>query len=293
MLEKLTQEQEELIDAIGDEYINDIIKPTPPDLAVIKRWLTIVYELYARPVPSRIEIADSPEAALALASQLLSSEQTDLDDCGIGDAGWLALYDYWHRVGVLDDGEAKEVLAMRDYMRVAWDTILLDECAIVVQRPLELHVDDMGNLHSAVGPCIRWKGWEDYAWHGTWVSRRTIMDPRSYSKEEYLAIKNTEQRRALAEAAGWDWVCNLLAAVCVDEWTDPNTALVYTLLRCSDGTSFLRKQSPPLKNGAQPYYIEPVHENLKTAQAARKWQATRLTPEECEMDPGLVYGMEA
>ena len=64
-------------------------------------------------------------------------------------------------------------------------------------------------------------------------------------------------------------------------------------MACSDGSKLLRKQSPPLKLGDQPVYYEPVHEDLRTAQAARKWQATDMTPAQCEADPALSYGVEA
>ncbi len=293
-LEKLTPKQEALCETVAEEYINDLTNATLPDSAAITKWLDVVYSLYERKRPERVEIVESPRAALKMASDLTGEKQAYLDDCGIGDGGWVGFYDYFYRIGVLKGEECSDVLALRDFMRVAWDTVLLDECAIVVQRPIALRLDDAGNLHSATGPCIEWSdGYKDYAWHGTWVPERVILDPRSHSKQEYLSITNTEQRRALSEAAGWAWVAEVLGAKAVDSWTDPVTRLQYELLRCEDGAQLLSKQSPALKDGSQPKYIEPVHEELKTARAARKWQATNLTPGECEADPHLAYGVEA
>lgn len=294
LLENLTPKQAALCEAIAEEYIADIAKPTPPDPVAIERWLDIVYGLYEMKRPARIEIAKSPHAALILATELTGEKQTYMDYCGIVDGGWLAFYDYFKRIEILSQDESADLLALRDFSRVAWDTVLLDECAIIIQRPIALHLDDAGNMHCATGPCIEWAdGEKDYAWHGTWVTERIVCSPRSHTKEEYLAITNTEQRRALSESGGWSWVAELLGAKSVDKWTDKKTRLKYDLLRCDDGQQLLSKQSPKLKDGSQPKYLEPVHEDLKTAQASRKWQATTLSAADCEKDPVLSYGTEA
>lgn len=293
-LEKLTAEQEELCEQIAEEYIKDFQKSTVPNGVAIKNWLDIVYKLYDKECSKRIEVIESPQAALRLASSLTGEKESYLDDCGVGDGGWVAFYDYFHRIGVLSAEEVQDVLALREFLRVAWDSVLLDGCAIVIQRPVALRLDDQGNLHAPDGPCIVWAdGEKDYAWHGTWVPERMILKPRSYTREEYLAITNTEERRALSESGGWTWVAELLGTTVTNVWTDPVTGLLYQLLLCSNGAKLLAKQSPPLADGSQPLYLEPVHEDLQTAQAARKWQATPLRPEECERDPVLEYGIEA
>lgn len=291
-LETLTPEQEALAEEVAAEYIADLTRPTPPDTAVVERWLDIVYSFYDRKRPP-VEIEPSPHAALLRASELTGEKQLYTDYCGIGESGWVSFYDYFRRAGILSEDEAADVLALRDFARVAWDTVLLDDLAIVVRRPDVLKVDDNGNLHSSDGPAVAWAdGEKEYAWHGTWVSERIVMQPRSFTREEYLAITNTEERRALSESAGWTWVAQLLGVSEVDVWTDSKTDLAYTLLRCSDGTQLLRKQSPPLKDGSQPTYLEPVHESLRTARGARKWQAVAWTPERCDRDPALSYGIE-
>lgn len=282
-LEKLTPEQDALCDEVAEEALRLFYRPLPLDTSATEKWLAVAYGLFDMPVPQRIEYVASPYAALKLATELTGEKYTETDYVGAADAGWVALYDAFSRLGVLTAGESADVLALRDFLRCAWDTVLLDECAIVVRSPLEIHADDAGNMHRAGGPCILWDdGEEDYAWHGTWVTKRIACEPKSHSREEFDAITNTEQRRALCESAGWDWVSALLVASVIDDWTDPVTKLSYQLMRCSNGQMLLRQQSPRLKDGSQPLYIEPVHEELKTAQAARTWQATALTPDECE-----------
>jgi hypothetical protein len=292
MLSDLTTEQDAILDATAEEYIRCLTEPDPYDDVVVKTWLAIIYAACESPVPDRVEVVDSPYAACRLATALTGTVVNKLDSVGVGDAGWVARYDAYHRLGVLTDEEAHDVLALRAYLRCAWDHVLLDECAIVVRRPTLLRVDDAGELHSDDGPAIEWAdGEREYAHHGTWITEQIALRPRSHTREEYLAIAATEVRRALSERAGWVWVAELLGSAVVDVWTDPGTGLVYELLAYASG-KMLRKRSPELQDGSQPWYVEPVHEDLRTARAARRWQASDATPDECEADPGLAYEVE-
>lgn len=293
-LETLTEEQDARFDAIADRYIRELTDPPPLSAEPIMRWLDIVYALYDLRRPERVEIVGSPHAALLLATSLTGEAQSSIDWCGVGDGGRIAFYECFADIGILSGEEVADVLAQRDFGRVAWDTVLLDECAIVIRRPRRLCVDEQGNLHSSDGPAIEWlDGEREYAHHGTWIPEKFVTDPRGHSKADYLAISNTEERRALSEIAGWAWVVALLGATTLDEWKDTTTSLRYELLSLSDGQKLLRKLSPPLQDGSQPVYLEPVHESLVTARAARKWQATSLSAEECEREPELTYGVES
>lgn len=301
MLTELTAEHERLMTEIGDAYLADVTRPTPPDEKAIMEWLKVVYGLYESQVPKIVEIVASPYEATRLATELCGETIATTDYCGIADFGWLAAQEFYRKIGIESAEDSQSSDALRAFARCAWDTLLLDEAAIVIRRPTALRVDDQGHLHSSTGPCIEWAdGRRDWAWHGTWVPERIITAPRSYSREEYLAITNTEERRALAESAGWDWLLGMLGAKEADAWTDPMTGLRYRLLAMSGagaddvgGTLLLEQQSPQLADGSQPTYVEPVDPRLRTAAAARKWQATMLTPEECERDPSLAYEIEA
>lgn len=301
-LTELNAEQEALLDVVYQEYDSELDKPRGTvDLAFVKAWLAVAYKACDTPMPERVEVVDSPKAACALATRLIreegkspdpkAPEQTATDHCGVSEMGWVSFYDYFHRIDVVTADEAADTLALRDFFVKGrcWDTILLDECAIVVRLP-ELKRDQRGNLHSETGPAVSWAdGNRDYAWHGVFVPDRLILDPKSFTRDEYEKM-STEVQRALGEKAGWEWLCDLLGgAKPVDEWTDPKTSLRYTLLAGEDGAKWLKKQSPVLQAGNQPEYLEPVARDLEHAQAARKWQAVRLTVEECEKDPELEY----
>lgn len=296
MLEQLSPEQEALIPVVVEDYMRLRNPPQTYDPEAVKTWLTRVYAMYDKPLPDRIERCLSPAAAIRLAAELAGTapEDTELDWMGVSDSGWVSFYDYWHRVGVLTDEEAKEPLELKAFMFSVWDAALFDECAIVVEHPELISVDSDGNLHSAIGPCIRWAdGEQDFSWHGVWVPEKVIMEPTSVTRAEYVAM-NSEVRRAVDERTGNAFIVGLLGAEKVSEWKDPVTGLEYALYRANETReNWLRKQSPVLQNGSQPIYYERVHEDLRTAQAARKWQATRLSAAECEKEPELVYGQEA
>lgn len=313
-LSSLTAAQESRLIEIGDRYIHELTNPPPFVETDVIAWLDLVYSLFDQARPARVEYAKSAVAACELATRLTGDPVTVLDWRGVRDGGWLAFSEAFRELGVQTPEEDADAEVLRRFARSAWDTILLEEggdgehgsCAIVVLRPAALRVDAAGNLHGPIArgadgagiaePCIEWQdGSREYAVHGTWVSERVATAPRSHSREEYEAITNTEERRALGELAGWDWVVDLLGGQVVDTWTDPETQLLYELIDCTaHGQKMLRKQSPRLKDGSQPTYLEPVHEHLRTARAARKWQAVPTwTAEQCEADPVLTYGVEA
>lgn len=202
---------------------------------------------------------------------------------------------------VLPEPEAVDVLTLKAFGQRFWDTIALGPehegepyCMIVVRRPTIIRINAQGRLHGSGQPCIEWAdGHKEYCHNGVWVPERMVMNPTSYTKDELVGITRTEQRRALIEIAGWEWYGKTMGAEVIDTWTDPNTQLTYELMDVEGGgPKLLRKLSPKLMDGSQPLYVEPVHEDLRTAKAARKWQATDWTPEQCERDPTLVYGIE-
>jgi len=298
MLEDLTPKQEQELDTVAGEYLAVLSRGDEVDLDAVRPALEMIYGFYDKPLPE-IEICDSPEAALMGAKEL-GVTSPYFDWCGASDAGWLAHYEVFCRLAVLSEEEAADLKKMQNLMfGGVYDTVLLDERALLVRFPKAVHVDERGDLHSAEGPAIAWRdGMAEYAWHGVFVTQKTIEKPESFSKAEALALA-TEHRRAFCECFGWDKALALFGCELRDTWTDPKTGLLYELFTGPDD-AILRKQSPELMTGQQPLYSEPVHRDLKTAQAARKWQPMmrpgldpRTVALACNEDPELTYGFEA
>ena len=297
MKESLTPEEEAHIDVVAHQWISllhrgDGLEPESPE---IQSGLELIYSSYEMKVPD-VEVIDSPPAALRRAKEL-GADSPNYDWCGISDSGWLSFYDYFDQIKVLrdDEPETKQFRVYRDFVKGGvYDCIFFDERALLIRMPNLVKLDQDGNLHANDGPAISWRdGYQEYSWHGVFVPERLIMDPGSYTMDQVLELP-TEERRALGEHLGWDKFAELVGAKPVNAWQDPNTGLSYELLTYADERKLLKKQSPKLQNGEQPFYIEPVNRELRTAQAARKWQAVRnLSVEDCERDPVLVYGVEA
>jgi len=213
---------------------------------------------------------------------------------GSHEGGWwwgLSYYETMRDLGVTD---ASCMDPWFDAAReCGWCWIYWD-IAIVSDRPSMCLLDDRGRLHCSGGPALEYlDGTQVWAWHGVRVPKRVILEPKSYSSEEYRSLP-AEHRRSLGEHAGWSWVLDMLGSSPVS--VSIADGLSYELIRCSDGSQYLRMQSPILQDGSQPSYLEPVHEGLKTAAGARKWRVARdsdgrwWTPEECESDPSLSLG---
>jgi hypothetical protein len=174
---------------------------------------------------------------------------------------------------------------------------------ILTERPSKLRRDDRNRLHCADGKAIEYPdGWGFYVWHGTRVPAKVIESPDSFTAEEIRAEPNSEVARALAERLGWEAFLDKIGAKVIDVYKDKNTGLTYELLdthRFGElQPRFLRMQSPKLLDESQPWYIEKVHPELKTAKAARAWQFMRLdgtwpSPAECNKGIKVEFSKEA
>ncbi len=81
--------------------------------------------------------------------------------------------------------------------------ICLEDVAIVCERPSIISLDEMGRLHNADGPAMRFSdGCHVHAWHGVSVERRIIEDPETITPQEIQETENIEVRRVLIDRYG-------------------------------------------------------------------------------------------
>ena len=246
----------------------------------------------------------------SLWSSLWSSLGSSLGSAywGQHESAWLAFYAFCRDVvGV--EYDAKRSAQLDHWCEVAkscgWWFPYHGLC-VVTERPeiVRWEERETPRLHCADGPALKYRdGWTVHLWHGTMVPARLIESPETYTAADIAAETNSEIVRALAERLGWPEFLKRLDVTAVDSWTDPTTGLAYELLESrthiGDGQPrFLRMASPTLKDGSQPQYVEPVHPDLATAQAARRWQGvdpdgTRPSVTDCNAHPECAYEMEA
>lgn len=232
------------------------------------------------PPPQRIVLY--PDLA-SLRRACRETEGTDsvvtLADCGLGAVHYMQWLDYalaidavlpGERVG--NDAEIAHVRAMAEITLLIFDGALYDEEARLVVQPAEVHRDADGNLHREDGPAARWStpGSEQYYWHGQAIDAHVITAPDTVTRD-YLTNLPAERRRASYEALGHERVVAILGLTPTDSCTVDG--LHYELYHGA-GDAWLRMQSPPRKDGSQPYYVEPVHEDCTTVAQARGWRVS-------------------
>lgn len=300
MLKELTAEQEAVLEIVASEYLTVLQRGDEVNLEGARPGLDLIYSMYDAKTPE-IEIIDSPLAALARAKEI-GVPTPYFDWTGAGRAGWASRHEAYRRLGILKEEEQETVdfAKIRDLLlNGVYDTILCDERALVVRLPSVCLTDADGQLHAERGAAISWRdGYGEWVWHGVFVTQQIIESPETIDSKTATAL-NTEERRALAERLGWDKFLELLGCEKISDWRDVGTGLGYELFRAPD-QNIIRKQSPALQNGSQPLYCEPVHGELTSAQAARKWQAVcrrNMDPaavaRACNMNPELRYRVEA
>lgn len=302
MLNELNIEQEALIDSLSNEWIKEAhCGNTLIDQYSAAKTITTIYEL-AELKPPQVLFLDGPMDAKRFCKEELNQDVATFDYFGMGfDSGWVSFYDYFQRIGILERDDV-EFNAVRDFMRSGvWATIMFENLVLCISRPNTVKTDEKGNLHCENGPAIAFDdGYEEYAWHGTWVTEQIIMQPKTFTKEQILGENNSEVSRAIAERLGWDEYMKRVETVLIHKWFDETTSSHYELHDFKERKGILqprllKMESPELNDGTRPYYIEPVPPQAKTCQAARRWQndPNRPTIEECNKNPELVFEVEA
>ena len=76
---------------------------------------------------------------------------------------------------------------------------------MVCDRPLHIHLDDQGRLHSSNDLAIKWEdGWGIAMIHGVKVPNKAVLAPETLTLDETLSEQNAEVRRILTEIYGID-----------------------------------------------------------------------------------------
>ena len=182
--------------------------------------------------------------------------------------------------------------------------IVHKDFCMISDRPAILKVDSNNKPHCEEGPFCVWRdGSALFAWHGTHVPAKLILSPQSVTQKELTEEKNSEVSRAWFERLGAKEYFKKVGVKKIDAWLDTKTGLHYELYDFSKRVGdlqpkMLKMESPVLKDGTQPVYIEPVDPGLLTAKAARRWQfmkndCTWPTVVECNRNPDLEFSWEA
>ncbi|WP_214104869.1 DUF6745 domain-containing protein [Acrocarpospora catenulata] len=121
---------------------------------------------------------------------------------GQHDAPWLAFFEAFGETFKID------LAPLDGLMRVAreagwwWP---FERVVLICERPAELHLDDLGRLHRAVGPALAFPdGFALHAWHGMPVPAEFGAAMADLSVARIREEPNAELRRVMLEHFGFD-----------------------------------------------------------------------------------------
>lgn len=138
----------------------------------------------------------------------------------------------------------------------------------ISDRPLELHRDSEGRLHSTTGPSIAYRdGWQLFHVHGVSVPEEWILRPASINAQTALTWKNAEQRRAAVELLGWSKILQAVSARVIDRDTDP----MIGVLLAADLPDAPNQRFLQVKCGTGREFVLPVPPDVQTAAQANAW----------------------
>lgn len=208
----LTDEQKQLHRQVYREWHTRFFQNTEHLLDYRREAEEMVHWLYEqaglkRP---RVILANSPLHARQIADPMSRQEQCSHKKLnvqpapfgGFCDMGWVALYDFFVRMGSTAD---RHFIRYRDYLKSIplFSMIQGRRYCILTPMPTTISLDDSQRLHAERKAAIAWPdGFQLYYWHGLRTRQNYIMEPEKIDRRAFLAERNVEQRRLILEILG-------------------------------------------------------------------------------------------
>lgn len=176
------------------------------DYTKLRDVTNFVYRLGNERPPSTIMVFKNPEKMIMTARLLTEDKSFSRFSyfCNISDYGWMSFYDYYSRLGVIDDPVINQYKMFLECN--VFDSILLDDAALYLAIP-ELKIED-DKLHCEDGPAVRWVDFDDepyemYFWKDYKVNKEILLEQDKVTKEMLQEFgTNAEGRRACIEIMG-------------------------------------------------------------------------------------------
>lgn len=185
---------------------------------------------------------------------------------GSQDAGWLSYYNFFYE----KEGLAEKAVGLFEVAKECGWIWAFDTCAIITDRPTEIRKDEEHRLHSEVGPALSYPGhFEIYAWNGTRVPKKWILDPDGTPPEEILAEPNVEVRAAGVAIVGMAKMLEKLDHKIIDSNENPEygDVVAVTIPDLPEPVLYLKAECP--RNGT---IMEGLPPGIRTVRAAQAWR---------------------
>lgn len=273
-IEELTQEQQDRLPKIREEWLKIGLSTEPTDFEYAKECVNMAYDAAKVPKPTEWHLSDSPDSA---ARHILGIKWKPTDEknikhtlsemsYGCHDAPTLAFYAAFLEFGF------DCVEPMRGLIELAkccgWWTAfeLKDKMHCVLQhRPSAIHLDDDNRLHKDGDYAISYQdGWGIAALHGVKVPKWLAFEPAGKIKVEKIhEIENAQVRTEFVRKIGIERVLGKLSDGAVDTLGDYE--LHFLKLSDTQERKYLKMKNPSVP---ELWHVEAVPPDVNTVAEA-------------------------
>lgn len=205
---QLTPEQEAMIPVIRDKWIEIGLRTGPADRMKAEEGVRLAYRRANLEPPTEFIWELSPMAGAVRAAKIENNTETPTREqisqvlngaCfGQHEVSWLSFYDFFKYCGIEIDLVGLSMIA--ENAGWWWP---FEKCAVITERPDEIHLDDQNRLHHTSRMAIRYPDNNGlYVWHGIRVPAKVIESPESLTIDDIKAEQNIEVRRAMQNQMG-------------------------------------------------------------------------------------------
>lgn len=127
-------------------------------------------------------------------------------------AGWHGWTDAMRRIGVPDIERVDAINAVAREIHLWYP---YEQVIFVSDLPCAVRLDERQRLHGEGVPAIEYRdGWGLWVWHDVDATEKIIKG--DFTGADFLAERNAELRRVMAEVKGWEWVLDNIGGVKLD-----------------------------------------------------------------------------
>lgn len=208
-IDSLTKEQEAMMPVYVKKYIEIGLDTSPFTEEECRTIVNGLYENVGLTPPPRIEIVESPKAALNKYQEVTKCTKDELKNqvfnfCyGSQEASWISFYKFMKEVVGIKNLDKLDKYS--EILKLGW-CLFYDEMAIVCKKPLFIKMEN-NLLHCATGPAIAYgDGTKFYYYKGIDMGDHTfaIDTPEKITVDHITKEQNQEVKRVLLEIFGYE-----------------------------------------------------------------------------------------
>jgi len=183
---------------------------------------------------------------------------------------WLSYYEWQESIGAKG---CEETYGLQKLAKSAGWWIPYDVVAVVADRPVEIHVDEEGRLHSHTRPAVLYRdGWSYCASHGMKIPEWLIYEPYKLNVQAIDNESNIEIRRVMFDIYGMENYLEDADAELLDKDDNPEVGELYKVVQQDEDMLLLKVlNSTPENDGTRKVYVLRVPPEMKKAREARAW----------------------